>query len=511
MDRSCGVLLHPTSLPSDHGIGDFGPGAQSFVAWLAAAGVEWWQVLPLNAPGPGDSPYSAISTFAGNTLLISPERLADDGLLTPEELERDRPVFDAARVDFGAVTSWKEHLLGLAFERFEHSARAELAAAQERFVAEQADWLEDFALFVTLKAENGGTSWLDWPEELRLRDISALAQAGPRLDRPRRRIRFEQFVFDRQWRALRDHAAQNGVRLFGDLPIFVAMDSAEVWSRPELFELSEDGAPTVVAGVPPDYFSATGQLWGNPLYAWEEHAATGYRWWIDRLRRALDQVDVVRLDHFRGFAAHWEVPAGDADAIRGRWRPGPGEDLFEAVRAELGALPLVAEDLGDITPDVIELRRRLELPGMAILQFGFSPDPRSSFIPYNHERDQVVYTGTHDNNTSAGWYADEAAEGERDLLRRYVGSDGSDVHWDLVRLALASVADLAVIPMQDLLGLGSEARMNRPSTALGNWDWRLEEADLSAAVQQRLANLVDTYGRRPLSARGRDGAPDDHG
>jgi len=496
MDRTSGVLLHPTSLPSPHGIGDLGRGADRFLDWLERAGVRWWQVLPLNPPGPGNSPYSAASTFAGNSWLLSPEALVEDGLLEPAEVEDGRPGFEPGRVDYGAAVAWKGRLLDLAFERFESSASGELRAESDRFASEHGAWLDDYALFVALKEEHGGGSWLGWPPELRLRQPDAIADAAGRLERPCRRIRFAQYLFDRQWRALRVRAAGRGVLLFGDLPIFVALDSAEVWSRPDLFQLDEDRRPTVVAGVPPDYFSDTGQLWGNPLYDWDRHAADGYRWWIARIRRVLEMVDLVRLDHFRGFAAHWEVPAGDEVATHGRWQPGPGERLFAAIRDELGELPLVAEDLGDITPDVVELRRRLGLPGMAILHFGFSPRPRSSFIPYHHERDQVVYTGTHDNNTTVGWYVDDASEGERHLFRRYAASDGREVHWDMVRLALGSVAEMAVVPMQDLLGLGSDARMNRPATGLGNWEWRLRDDQLDPAVARRLGDLVDTYGRK---------------
>lgn len=510
MERSAGVLLHPTSLPSPHGIGDLGPGAEHYLDWLAGAGIGWWQVLPVNAPGPGNSPYAAVSTFAGASCLVSPELLVEDGLLEPAELERDRPAFDPQRTDYPAALAWKSHLLELAFARFERAAPAVLAADYAAFEREQAGWLDDYTLFVALKAEQDERGWFEWPQELRLRQPAAMAAARERLARECRRERFAQLVFDRQWRRLRAAAAARGIRIFGDLPIFVALDSAEVWSRPELFQLDADLAPTVVAGVPPDYFSATGQLWGNPLYDWRRHAAEGYRWWLERLGRVFGWTDLVRLDHFRGFAAYWEVPAQDEVATNGRWAPGPGRALFDAIRERFGHLPLVAEDLGDITPDVVELRRALGLPGMAILQFGFSPAPRSSFIPYNHERDQVVYTGTHDNNTSVGWYRDDASEGERELVRSYAGSDGREIHWDMIRLALGSVAELAVVPHQDLLGLDSAARMNRPATWYGNWEWRLTAAQLDGATQQRLAHLVDTYGRtasRPDLA-GESGEPE---
>lgn len=516
MKRSAGVLLHPTSLPSPHGIGDLGPGAVRYLDWLAGAGVAWWQVLPLNTPGPGNSPYAAISTFAGAACLVSPELLVADDLLAPDELTEGRPELEPNRTDYPRAMAWKGHLLDLAWRRFEEAAPSELAAEMARFEADHGWWLDDYALFVALKNEQEGRGWLEWPEGIRRREPGALADARTRLDAACRRERFAQLLFDRQWRSLRRAAADRGVRILGDLPIFVALDSAEVWSRPELFQLDDEHRPTVVAGVPPDYFSATGQLWGNPLYDWRRHAETGFAWWRARLARVMEWTDMVRLDHFRGFAAHWEVPAQDEVATNGRWAQGPGRALFDALREELGGLPLVAEDLGDITPDVVELRLELGLPGMAILQFGFSPSPRSSFIPYHHERDQVVYTGTHDNNTSAGWYADDASEGERDLLRRYVAGDGREIHWDLVRLALGSVAELAVVPHQDLLGLGSEARMNRPATGLGNWEWRLTDDQLDDATRQRFAALLDTYGRkatRPAADVASDSAPDsaDHG
>jgi 4-alpha-glucanotransferase len=506
MERSAGVLLHPTCLPSAHGIGDLGPTAHGYLGWLAEAEMTWWQVLPLTPPGPGHAPYSSISTFAGNPWLISPDALVEDGLLSRSDVAA-APGFAVDRVDFRPVMEWKGSLLRRAWESFGRDRRP-LAGELDAFRGRHQAWLDDFTLFAALKRNHGDVAYQDWPESLRLRRPAALDAARAGLAEECAFHEFCQFLFFRQWEHLREVARARGIQILGDVPIFVALDSAEVWSRPDLFKLDRAGRPTVVAGVPPDYFSATGQLWGNPVYDWPRHAAEGFDWWIGRLRHILTTVDAVRLDHFRGFAAGWEVPAADPIASGGRWSPGPGRALFDAVRAELGTLPLVAEDLGDITTDVVELRRELGLPGMAILQFGFSPDPRSSFIPYAHERDQVVYTGTHDNNTTMGWYHDEASDGERDLFRRYAQGDGSEPHWDMIRLAMASVAELAIVPHQDLLGLGSEARMNRPGVGDGNWAFRLPAGGLDPEVATRLRDLAQVYGRTPATP---DGDDDVHG
>jgi 4-alpha-glucanotransferase len=494
IERSAGVLLHPTSLPSRFGVGDLGPEAIGYLDWLASAGVRWWQVLPLNPPGPGRSPYSALSTFAGNALLISPERLLEDGLLTPAQLDR-YPRLPESHVAYEQVAASKGELLRAAWAGFCSDPPPALAAELERFVAVHAPWVDDFAAFEALKASYGGRSWLRWPEELRLRRGDAVARWAAEHRDDVAFSRFCQFLFLRQWRALKDAAVERGISLLGDVPIFVAADSAEVWAHRELFLLDDEGRPTAVAGVPPDYFSSTGQLWGNPLYDWNRHAADGYAWWIARLEHALGLLDAVRLDHFRGFAAHWQVPAGETTAARGVWVAGPGKALFEAVRRKLGRLPFVAEDLGTITEDVHELRRGLGLHGMAILQFAFAPEPRSTYIPYRLSRDLVVYTGTHDNNTTLGWYRDEASEEEKDLLRRYAVTDGAEINWDLARLALASVCDLAVLPHQDLAGVGSEGRMNTPGVGVGNWTFRLAPWMLDEAIRDRLAELIRVYGR----------------
>ncbi len=495
-ERSAGVLLHPTCLPSPFGIGDLGPAAHAWVDWLAGAGVSWWQVLPLNPPGPGHSPYSASSTFAGNALLVSPALLLEDGLITEEELA-SIPGLPSEWVDWQRVIPAKERLLRTAWERFVERPPDELADEFEAFTGEESAWLEDWCRFDALKRAHGGAPWYEWPEKLRLRDPAALDAWADAHCMEVGYARFCQFLFFRQWRALRRRARDSGVRILGDVPLFVALDSAEVWARPELFLLDSERRPTVVAGVPPDYFSETGQLWGNPIYHWARHRDEGFAWWIARLGHATRLCDAVRLDHFRGFAAHWEVPAGETTAINGRWVPGPGRELFDAVKKALGGLPFVAEDLGTITEDVHELRRALGLPGMVILHFAFTPEPRSTYIPYRHTRDLVVYTGTHDNNTTVGWWQEDATEGERDLVRRYLATDGAEIHWDLIRAAMASVADLAVVPHQDLAGLGSDCRMNTPGKAEGNWGFRITPWMLDAALQARLADLVDAYGRWP--------------
>jgi 4-alpha-glucanotransferase len=456
--------------------------------------VSWWQVLPLNPPGPGFSPYASISSFAGSALLISPDSLLADGLLQRADLAARPPLPDAA-VAFEQGVPFKEALLRTAFARFEQHPPGTLATEFEAYCTAQRDWLDDFALFAALLDAHGGRHWRRWPKRLALRDPAALEEWRREHDETLRFERFKQFLFDRQWAALRRHAAARGVRILGDLPIYVADNSADAWARRELFQLDAEGRPTAVAGVPPDYFSKTGQLWGNPLYDWSEHGRTGWAWWIARMRRTLDLVDAVRIDHFRGLAGYWAVPAGEKTAVKGRWLPGPGRALFDALAGALGALPLVAEDLGVITPDVVALRDGLGLPGMAVLQFAFVPSQRSTFVPYRHRAELVVYTGTHDNNTTLGWYLGEATEGERDYLRRYLDTDGREPHWDLTRAALASVAVLAVIPHQDLAGLGGDCRMNTPSTAEGNWRFRLTEWMLDPGIQVRLADLVWLYGR----------------
>ncbi len=494
IERSAGVLLHPTCLPSRFGIGDLGSGAYRYLEWLAAAGIRWWQVLPLAPPGPGWSPYSARSTFAANPLLIDPAALVADGLLEASDLD-GVPALPAERVDYPAVAEAKGTLLHRAWERMLRREPGALAEAFERFCQDEAHWLEDWALYDALHAAHGGAPWTAWPAPLRDREEAALERWSAAHCEAVGFSRFCQWLFFRQWEPLHRRARELGVSILGDVPIFVAHDSAEVWAHRELFRLDDRGNPVAVAGVPPDYFSETGQLWGNPLYDWDRMAADGYAWWIQRLKQALRLTDAVRLDHFRGFAAFWEVPSGAETAAEGRWVEGPGEALFSALENALGGLPFVAEDLGTITPDVHALRRRLGLHGMAILQFAFTPEPRSTYLPYNLDRDTVVYTGTHDNDTTVGWWLGEATEGERDLARRYMATDGREIHWDLIRLAMGTVADLAVVPHQDLAGLGSDCRMNVPGRPGGNWAFRITGWMLDPSIRDRLADLVEVYGR----------------
>ncbi|ADC62945.1 4-alpha-glucanotransferase [Allochromatium vinosum DSM 180] len=500
MHRTSGLLLHPTSLPSHYGIGDLGPSARRFVDFLAAAGQGLWQMLPLGPTGYRDSPYQCTSAFAANPLLISPDGLLEFGWLQASDLD-GRPAFPEDRVDFGAVAPWKTRLLALARAGFAERAGEDDRADYARFCTREAFWLDDYALYHALKTHHELRPWTDWEPALAQRDPDALGDWSARHRDEVELQRFVQYVFHRQWSSLRDYARVRGVRLIGDIPIFVAHDSSEVWTHPEWFELDERGHPTVIAGVPPDYFSATGQRWGNPLYRWPVLAADGYRFWIERLRRSLELVDLVRIDHFRGFAGYWEIPASEETAINGRWVPGPGLAFFQALRAALGEnLPLIAEDLGVITEDVEALRDTLELPGMAVLQFGFEDLEDgfggSSFLPHRHRRRLAVYTGTHDNNTLLGWWA-ERNEHLRAQVLAYLNGDGQAVNWDFIRVALGSVADLALFPMQDVLNLGGEACMNRPGTAEGNWLWRYREDQLDPAAAERLLRLSRLYGRRP--------------
>lgn len=491
--RSSGVLLHPTSLPGLYGIGDLGPTADRFLDFLAAGRQKLWQVLPLGPTGYGNSPYQALSAFAGNPLLIAPERLAEDGLLTPAELD-DHPHFPEGRVDFGAVIPWKMALLRQAFERYLGQASSPLRAELEAFCAEHAEWLGDYALFAALKEAHAGRSWAEWEPALARREPAALAAAREGLAGEIAFQAFAQLLFARQWGHLRAGAAARGIKLLGDLALFVAYDSADVWAHPELFQLDADGRPTFVAGVPPDYFSPTGQRWGNPLYRWEALRQTGYAWWIARARRAFALYDYVRLDHFRGFHAYWEIPAASATAVEGRWAPGPADALFTALRQALGDVPFIAEDLGLITPGVHALRQRLGFPGMRVLQFAFGSNAHNPHLPHTYTPDTVVYTGTHDNDTTRGWFAGLAGR-ERTYALRYLRASEEDVVEELMRAALASVAALAVIPLQDALELSSEARMNVPSRPDGNWEWRYAAAELVPAVGKRLAQLVALYGR----------------
>jgi 4-alpha-glucanotransferase len=490
--RSAGIILHPTSLPGPFGIGDLGSAAYAWIDLLAGAGQKWWQVLPLGPTGYGDSPYQCFSAFAGNPNLISPDILLQEGLLDNADLAC--PPFPAERVDYGPVIAFKNHLLEKCWANFQLGRGAGLKQPFEEFQHEHRVWLDDYALFMAVKDAHGGRNWTEWPAELRLREPSALARSKQELIRVVGLHQFRQFLFFRQWLNLRRHARDRKVGIIGDIPIFVSGDGADVWANPQLFQLDAQRRPRVVAGVPPDYFSATGQLWGNPLYDWPALKRTEYAWWLDRLRSALLLVDVVRLDHFRGFEAYWEIPAGRPNAVVGQWVKAPGQELLERIQQKLGSLPLIAEDLGIITPEVEALRDRFNLPGMRVLQFAFADGPANNYLPHNYAHNTLVYTGTHDNDTTRGWYA-TAQEKERDHVRRYLCRDGSDVAWDLIRAAWSSVADYAVAPLQDVLDLGTEARMNLPGRPAGNWGWRYQAHQLTAAHLGRLAELTALYGR----------------
>lgn len=465
-------------------------------------------MLPVGPPGYGESPYSAQSAFAGHPMLVSPEGLARAGWLDDASLAPATPL-PAARMDFAAAEAHRARLLRAAFATFSARPRD---AGFDAFCDENAPWLDDFALFRALKREHGGVAWTQWPAGARRRDPAAMDAARGRLAGEIEFEKFVQYAFELEWQSLRAHAAQRGIGLIGDVPIFAAHDSADVWQNPRDFFLDADGAPSYVAGVPPDYFSATGQRWGNPLYRWRRMRKGGYAWWIRRLRTTLRRFDAVRLDHFIGFKRYWQIPASEPTAVVGRWIAGPGSDFFDAVCSELGELPLIAEDLGVTSPAVAALRDRYGMPGIKILQFAFGSDPSApDFLPHNYPRRAVVYTGTHDNDTTVGWFRDRGgagntrtaaqAEAERRACLRYLGSHGEEIHWDMIRAALASVARLALFPMQDLLGLGSEARMNLPGTATGNWTWRFEDGASTPALAERLADLTRAYGRAPESPR----------
>src|SRR5437870_1475069 len=473
--RSSGILLHPTSLPGRFGVGDLGAEAYRFADFLVASGQSLWQMLPLGPTGYGDSPYACYSAFAGNTLLISPDQLVAEGLLFTLDLPAEVST-PAEPVNFERVHQVKDLLLRKAYQNYEQASDSPndiLREAFEQFTQHSARWLDDYALFRVLKELHGGVAWNEWEPALRSREPAALERARHELQEEVEAQKFYQFLFSRQWFALKAHCNEKGIKLVGDIPIFVAHDSADVWTNPDQFKLNDDGSPVVVAGVPPDYFSSTGQLWGNPLYKWDQMRADGFKWWIERVHATLQTVDIVRIDHFRGFAACWEIPGGDQTAERGRWVEAPGRELFSAIRTALGELPIIAEDLGVITPDVEALRDDCGFPGMRVLQFAFRGDSRSIDLPHNYIQNCVVYTGTHDNDTTVGWFHSRAGAGstrdaeqikrERAYCLRYLNSNGREIHWDLIRTAWASVANTAVVPLQDLLGLGSRARMNLPA------------------------------------------------
>ncbi|HEX9795966.1 MAG TPA: 4-alpha-glucanotransferase [Anaerolineales bacterium] len=495
--RLSGVLLHPTAMPGGYGIGDLGASASEWVAWLASTGCGAWQILPIGPTGFGDSPYQLLSTFAGNPLLISLDQLHQAGLLPRSALALDAGPPD--RVDYETVIRQRDHALRQAHAAFRQRAGKGLLAEYEAYLARQADWLEPFALFMALKDQQSGRAWDQWPVDWRQRQPEALETARREMAEQIDRHRFCQFVFDRQWQALRDQCRQAGILIIGDLPIYVAHDSADVWAQPEVFQLDDTGQPQVVGGVPPDYFSEDGQRWGNPIYRWDRMQTNDFAWWIARLRRTLEWVDVVRLDHFRGFEAFWQIPAEEPSAVKGRWQPGPGAALFRAIESALGALPLIAEDLGVMTPGVVSLRQQFGLPGMNVLQFAFDGGADNPYLPHNHRWDSVVYTGTHDNDTTRGWY-ETADPAIRRRCQDYLGLSNERVADAMVRTAWASVCRLAVAPLQDLLELGSEARFNRPGVAQGNWRWRATPGALDTSLAERLAHRNQTFGRTTASS-----------
>ncbi len=491
--RAAGVLLHVTSLPGPHGSGDFGPSAYHFVDWLAGCGQRVWQWLPTTPIGPGDSPYQSVSAFAGSPLMVALEPLVLAGWLAAPDLPADG--FNAQRVEFAPVSAWRMAQLRSAAAGFQARATAAERAEFGAWCAANADWLDDYALFMALETAFCGQPWWDWSDALRRRDAAALTVARTGHAAEVGFWRFVQWLFDRQCSALKAYANGKGISLLGDLPIFVAHHSADCWARPDLYTLDDDFQPTLVAGVPPDDLGPMGQRWGNPLVRWERMAAEGWAWWTARVKRMLHQADAFRIDHFRGFAGYYEIPAESPDATTGRWRKGPGQPLFDAIGAALGKLPIIAEDLGYITPDVHDLRHALGYPGMKILQFAFGGDGEHAYLPHNFEREMVVYTGTHDNDTVVGWWQ-AAPERERRFAGCYLACDANDVHWAMIRAAYSSVARLAVVPLQDVLGLGSEHRMNTPGTLGGsNWTWRFDWARLSDEPGRVLGLLAAASGR----------------
>ncbi|MFH0992257.1 MAG: 4-alpha-glucanotransferase [bacterium] len=492
-ERSSGILLHPTSLPGQYGCGDFGEVSYHFINWLSVAGQKLWQILPLEPTGYANSPYMALSAFAGNPLLIGVEALLAKGWITREEMD-DHPDFPVQKVEYESVTPYRIGLLRKAAERFFSKPDETDLMNFEMFNQKNREWLEDYALFQALNVRFSGVEWTAWDAPFVTREPKELEQVSRELRDEIRFWMFTQWQFYEQWLRVKNYANDRGIKIIGDIPIFVSHHSADVWSHRELFYLDKKGNPSVVAGVPPDYFSETGQRWGNPLYRWDKLAERKYDWWIERFRRTLKLVDIVRVDHFRGFAGYWEIPATEKTAVKGRWVEGPKDHFFKTLKRKLVKLPIIAEDLGVITEDVEELREQFDLPGMKVLQFAFGDDPDNPFLPHNYISECVVYTGTHDNDTTLGWY-EKASEHEQDFLRRYAATSAAEIHWDLIALAARSVADVVVFPMQDILGLGSESRMNLPGTTVGNWEWRFSWSQVGPMPAERLYQISALCGR----------------
>ncbi|TWU37007.1 4-alpha-glucanotransferase [Novipirellula artificiosorum] len=494
--RSSGVLCHITCLPNEFGIGDLGDSSFRFVDFLHQAGQGIWQILPLSPPAHGNSPYSAYSAFAGNPLLISPRSLVETGLLNESDIAETPPTpTNPSRVDFDSVAAYRQPLLNKAFTNFLRDGHSELKSSFRSFVTNSAWWLDDFARYESLMRHFNLCDWTRWPRELAQRSEEAIREWDDKLANQIEFSKFQQFVFDVQWMRVKDYANQRGIRTYGDMPIFVAHESADVWANQDLFCLDGSGKPTLIAGVPPDYFSKTGQLWGNPQYRWDVIEATDYAWWTARFGQALHQFDLLRIDHFRGFESYWEVPAGSRTAVAGKWQQGPKEKPFMAARKKLGELPLIAEDLGMITEAVHRLRDRLGFPGMRVLQFGFEQKDDAYHRPSHYPEGSVAYTGTHDNDTVMGWYKDHLRDPDkRELLAEIITSD-QEIHFQLVAAVLNSRSDTAVIPVQDLLGLGSEARMNQPGKAKGSWGWRLQSGAITNELAERLAAMTHSADR----------------
>ncbi|MBN1352224.1 4-alpha-glucanotransferase [candidate division KSB1 bacterium] len=492
--RASGILLHPTSFPGKYGIGELGSAGYEFIDFLSSCAQKLWQVMPLGPTGYGDSPYACFSAFAGNHLLISLDELVRQSTLSEADIA-DPPPFPDDKVDYGSVIDYRSDLLRKSFENFMQGSAPALQEEFDRFCRENQSWLDDYALFMALKESHRGASWDNWGQELATRQKDVLQQWRQRCSRQILAHKYYQFEFLRQWYALKDYANSKGIKIIGDIPIFVAYDSADVWANPELFYLDEKGKPELVAGVPPDYFSETGQRWGNPLYRWDVAAKTGYAWWLERIKASLKLVDILRIDHFRGFESYWEIPASEATAIKGRWVKGPGAELFNTIKRSLGKLPIIAEDLGVITPEVDALRDSVDFPGMRVLQFAFSSDASNRDLPHNYPDNCVVYTGTHDNDTTMGWFNGSCTKQERRHALQYIGVNGKPFNWALIQLAMSSVANLAIIPLQDVLGLGTDARMNFPSTLGGNWAWRYRKEMLNGDIGQQLRELTELYGR----------------
>ena len=495
--RGSGVFLHITSLPSPYGIGDLGPGAYAFADFLVQTRQCMWQVLPLNLTDPlyGNSPYSSVSAFAGNKILISPDLLIEDGLLARNDLD-PIPAFPEDRCDFSSVIPYKNRLLELAYHNFRKNAKHR--ESFEAYCFQNGYWLDDFSLYIAIKKHTAGESWAHWPEDLRDRIPRSLESIRKDYYEQIEKEKFWQYIFSEQWHRLKSFCGEKGIRLFGDLAIHVNFDSSDVWANPGLFKLDEEKKPVFVSGVPPDYFCSTGQLWGNPVYRWDVLKKSGYKWWTERVAYHLDLFDILRIDHFRGLVASWETPAGECTALNGKWVKAPARDFLKCLRKNFHSLPIVAEDLGLITPDVREVMRLFGLPGMKVLLFAFGEDdPQHPYLPHNYERNFLVYTGTHDNNTVRGWFERDASGDDKKRVFRYCGRQVpvEEIHWEFIRLAMVSIANQVIIPVQDILGLGGESRMNRPSVCRGNWEWRLRADQITQPIAQRLLEMTVTYGR----------------